>query len=56
MRPTLLKNAYPQFHPSSALELRAVVLAKRNTPVSPLFREGSLNSGHHGVGNETLAG
>lgn len=32
---TLLKNAYPQFQPSSASELRAVVLANRNTPVSP---------------------
>jgi hypothetical protein len=32
---TLLKSAYPQFHPSNAGELRALVLANRNAPVSP---------------------
>ena len=26
-------NVYPQFHPSSASDVREVVLAKRNTPV-----------------------
>lgn len=31
----LLLNTYPQFHPSKALELRAVVLANRKAPVSP---------------------
>ena len=35
---------YPQFHPSNALELLAVVLAKRKTPVSPILRERSLNN------------
>lgn len=30
---TLLVNVYPQFQPSSAFEVRAVVPAKRNTPV-----------------------
>lgn len=33
---TLLKNVYPQFHPNKALELRAVVVAKRKTPVSAI--------------------
>ena len=33
---TLLKKVYPQFHPSRAFELRAVVVAKRNAPVSPV--------------------
>jgi hypothetical protein len=37
------KNAYPQFHPSSAGELRAVVPANRNAPVRPGFAAGSLN-------------
>jgi hypothetical protein len=40
---TLLKNAYPQFHPSSARELRAVVLANRNAPVSPIFTQVCLS-------------
>ena len=35
---------HPQFHPSNALELLAVVLAKRKTPVSPILRERSLNN------------
>lgn len=30
---TLLVKLYPQFHPRSALEERAVVLANKNTPV-----------------------
>lgn len=30
---TLLVNVYPQFQPSKAFEVRAVVPAKRNTPV-----------------------
>lgn len=30
---TLLVNVYPQFQPSRAFEVRAVVPAKRNTPV-----------------------
>jgi hypothetical protein len=40
----LLLKAYPQFHPKSAFDDRAVVLAKRKAPVSPIFRVGSLNS------------
>jgi len=31
---TMLLNAYAQFHPSSAEEVRAVVLANTNVPVS----------------------
>ena len=42
--PTLLLNVYPQFHPSRALELLEVVLAKRKAPVSPIFRKESLNN------------
>src|SRR6266851_8620098 len=42
--PTLLKKAYPQFHPNSAGELRAVVLANRTAPVKPGFAAGSLNN------------
>jgi len=42
--PTLLKRAYPQFHPSSAGELRAVVLANKNVPVSPAFTPVSLSN------------
>ena len=30
---TLLVKLYPQFHPSSALDVRAVVDARMNTPV-----------------------
>jgi hypothetical protein len=41
---TLLLKAYPQFHPSRASELLAVVLAKRKAPVSPIFRKESLNN------------
>jgi hypothetical protein len=41
--PTLLKKAYPQFHPNSAGELRAVVLANRNAPVTS--REAWIRSG-----------
>ena len=36
-KPTLLLNVYPQFHPSRALEFRAVVLAKRKALVIPKF-------------------
>lgn len=43
-RLTLLQNAYPQFHPRSALLLRAVVDANKKTPVSPIFRRGSLSN------------
>ncbi len=43
-RLTLLQNAYPQFHPRSALLLRAVVDANKKTPVSPIFRGGSLSN------------
>jgi hypothetical protein len=42
--PTLLLNVYPQFHPSRALEFRAVVLAKRKALVSPIFSKESLNN------------
>jgi hypothetical protein len=35
----LLVNEYPQFHPSRAGELRAVVEAKRKTPVSAVGRD-----------------
>lgn len=41
--PTLLKNAYPQFHPSNSGELRAVVLANRIVPVSTAFTPCSLS-------------
>ncbi len=40
---TLLKTVYPQFHPSNAGELRAVVLANRNAPVNPGCGTGLLS-------------
>lgn len=40
---TLLVNVNPQFHPSSASDVRAVVLAKRKTPVSAVKHD-SLNN------------
>ena len=43
-KPTLLLNVYPQFHPSRALEFRAVVLAKRKALVNPKFSAKSLNN------------
>lgn len=36
---TLLVNVYPQFHPSKASDVRAVVLANKNMPVRTVWRE-----------------
>lgn len=38
------KETHPQFQPRRASDVRAVVLANKKTPVSPLFREGSLSN------------
>jgi hypothetical protein len=37
---TLLQKTYPQFQPRRSLEFLAVVLARRKTPVSPIFPRG----------------
>lgn len=36
---TLLVKLYAQFHPSKAFEVRAVVLAKRKTPVKTVKKD-----------------
>ena len=38
LRRTLLQHEYPQFHPRSWFDVLEVVLARRNAPVSALFR------------------
>ena len=37
-RLTLLQKVYPQFQPKSAFEVRAVVVANRNTAVATIER------------------
>lgn len=42
---TLLVNVYAQFHASSAFDVRAVVAAKRNTPVITTRISATLHEG-----------